>query len=367
MKKLLCLLTALCIATICCSCLPSPAPLPQGEEAVVEVPAIHAADSSGKTEEAPAWLSDGARPVSVWAAYWDTGDVLSELSPIADRLGILCYFEAFFDHSGALIMPEALRGLYLNVEADYPDNLWQSYITFVNDLQKEDGSFELKSAEILRPLFEDEAAMDAHIDELIGFTLSNGFDGLEIDYEALRKAPELWEPFTVFCGRLYERANAEELGLRIILEPNAPFDELSFPAGPDYVIMCYNLHGGHSDPGPKADYVFLEELMRASEYLPGKSVFALATGGYDWDENGEASQLTLRAAYQLYKERAKGYSLRDGQSGALVFRYTDEDEDIHTVYCADTRTLALWSQKLKNAGFDELCYWRLGGNYLIEP
>lgn len=350
-----------------CACAASPqAPLPVGEPALVEAPAPPATPAARQPDDVadvPAWQRTGARPISAWAVYWDTKDVLTELAPIADRLGTLCFFEAFFAADGTLLLPDAAVTVYEDVERAYPGHAWQSYLTFVNDVKKEDGSFDLKTASPLKPILADTAAMDAHIEELIAFTRERGFDGIELDYEALRKAPELWEPFTVFCARLYARTQREGLGLRVVLEPIAPFETLSFPQGPTYVIMCYNLYGGHSQAGPKADYDFLTELMSCGATLPSKPLFALATGGYDWDEHGDGTQVTLEKACALYKDRGQGNAIRDGRSGAVAFRYKADNGKLHTVWYADARTLALWTQTLQKAGYDEVCYWRLGGNY----
>ncbi len=373
MKKtrLACAALALSALLLLCACAPKPLPPLEGPETTPELsslPVLSSAApvlSSGALESpvTPAWQEKGERPYSAWAVYWDAKEVCAELLPFADKLGILSYFEAFFLEDGSLFAPEELDALRASVEAYYPDHAWKNYITFVNDLRKADGSFSLKDAKMLAPLFASEAAMDAHIQELLDFTLAGGYDGLEIDYEALRKAPELWEPFAVFCGRLYARTQEAKLGLRIILEPGAPVNEYVFPEGPEYVIMCYNLHGGHSDPGPKADYAFLSSLMQQAEHLPGETVFALATGGYDWSDNENAAQLTTKRAYTVYRERGRGSTVRDGESGALAFRYDGEDGKLHTVWFADMHTLALWSQHLKRAGHTQLAFWRLGGNY----
>lgn len=324
------------------------------------------AEASGAPQKTPAWQLDGARDISVWATYWDTADIIDEIAPYAQRLGALCYFEAFFAPNGELIMPEALSELYAAVEQAYPDNLWDSYVTYVNDIRDDanGGKFTLKSPDILSPFFKDEAAMDAHAEQLISFAVDNGFDGIEIDYEAMRKKPSLWQPFCDFIAKLYSRANETGLLLRVVLEPNTPFGEYVFPKGPTYVIMCYNLHGGHNGEGPKADFDFLSELIEAGSSLPGKRIYALATGGYDWDDKGEAVQVTLSEAYALFSVSATDATVRDLNSDALNFHYNDSSGAAHSVWFADTRTLASWAEFIKEAGFIELAYWRLGGNYI---
>lgn len=341
------------------ACYAAPAPQPAPVPSPTAVPAPTPVPSDGAT---PAWQQEGARDVSVWAAYWDTADVVAELAPVAHRLKALCYFEAYFSPDGTLRLPEALPALYQAVEAAYPDNLWANYLTFVNDVQEDNGTFTQKTTDILAPFLADEAAMDAHIDQLIACVQENGFDGVEIDYEALRKAPALWEPFTRFCARLYARTQAAGLSLRVVLEPYAPFADYAFPQGPVYVVMCYNLYGGHSAPGPKADYAFLADVAARASLLPGRVEYALATGGYDWRTHSDASQLTQSAAQTLFSTRGVGACTRDGDSGALTFRYKDENKKKHTVWYADAQTLALWANALRAYGAGDLAYWRLGGN-----
>ena len=368
MRRILCLTLALCACISLFACSYTETGMAQSSEiSVAQMPTLPPV-STASPEEAPvsvpAWQSDGARNISTWAVYWDDADVLCEIYPYASGLNTLSYFEAFFAADGSFVLPEKIDELYAAVERAYPDNLWDSYLTFVNDLQMENGEIDLKSTDVIAPYLADEGAMDRHIDALIDFTIDKGFDGLEIDYEALRKAPGLWQPFTVFCGRLYERAQEAGLGLRVILEPYAPFDEYIFPNGPTYVIMCYNLHGAHNGPGPKADYEFLSGIIESASRLPGKRIYALATGGYDWNEDGDAVQVTMRQAYELFLKYGKEAPVRYDASSVLYFSYRDEEKRDHDVWCADSTTLKEWSDFLTKAGFGEIAYWRLGGNYL---
>ncbi|WP_303968664.1 hypothetical protein [Sporosarcina ureae] len=70
--------------------------------------------------------------------------------------------------------------------------------------------------------------------------------------------------------------------MRIILEPNVDVEQYDFPTGPVYVMMAYNLNGGHSEPGPKADNKFIHKVVRKLSTLPGQPVIALLAGGFSW-------------------------------------------------------------------------------------
>src|SRR5690554_6797642 len=113
--------------------------------------------------------------------------------------------------------------------------------------------------------------------------------------------------------------------------------------------MCYNLYGYGTEPGPKADIQFLEELIQKMKVLPGEVSFALATGGFNFNENGEITSINEIHAIELLNI----YDIipvRDEDSGSMVFRYTDEVNLAHEVWYADERTIELWSEVIGQAG-----------------
>ena len=150
--------------------------------------------------------------------------------------------------------------------------------------------------------------------------------------------------------------------MRVLVEPNTPFESLTFPPGPTYVMMCYNLYGGHNGPGPKADAAFIQSLMAQMAALPGRKDFAIATGGFDWC-NAEVKQLTQEAAVALAAEHGVTPK-RDAASRALSFLYKDDEARRHEVWYADRETLGYWAAIIR-AGGDAggISIWRLGGNY----
>jgi hypothetical protein len=159
--------------------------------------------------------------------------------------------------------------------------------------------------------------------------------------------------------------------LRFLLEPKEKYLKTSLPAGPQYVLMAYNLHGAHSGPGPKADHVFLRTLAEWCEHLPVKPGLALATGGFAW-RPGKVVGLTESKA-SAWAKGGRTEPSRDPGSGSLFFSSTDKVSgspipaaDMTGATCeiwfADGRTLAGWAKSAKKHGFGEISIWRLGGN-----
>ncbi|HWR21954.1 MAG TPA: glycosyl hydrolase [Feifaniaceae bacterium] len=297
-------------------------------------------------------------PLSAWAAYWDTERVSAELSLLAPELKSVSVFSALFRADGSLYVPEETAALLAFIQEQF-GGTQDIYLTFVNDIARKGGGFSLKDTALLERLFADEERMDAHIKEMIALAQEFRCDGIELDYEAMRKVPGLWKPFAAFLGRLYDAAQEAGLLCRVVLEPSA-LCKAKYPEGPDYVLMCYNLYGSHSGPGPKADIRFLNALADESRDLLNLS-FALSTGGFDWDEDGEAAQLTEREAETL--RTAQGIPPeRDEGSGALHFTYTAEDGTQHEVWYADGETLTIWMRAVKEKGVSRFAIWRAGGN-----
>ena len=80
-----------------------------------------------------------------------------------------------------------------------------------------------------------------------------------------------------------------------------PKKKLEFIEGPVYVIMCYNLHYSATEPGEKANPDFINELMDKMEKIPGIKDFAVASGGFDWREDGQVTSIDEIKAEELIR------------------------------------------------------------------
>ena len=218
---------------------------------------------------------------------------------------------------------------------------------------------------MLYSLLSSDNAINKHVENLISLAVDGEYDGIEIDYERLRNDLLLWDHFIKFIKLLYVRTEQEGLRLRVTLEPNIPFDKIEFPEGPEYVMMCYNLHGSHSGPGPKADEEFIRDLVIKMEQLPGEKAFAFATGGFDWSDSGRVVSLTEASAVELLSDQSAIIS-RDQASKCAVFKYKDEDKNQHEVWYADNITLRYWIDIVKEYGDYPVAIWRLGGNDSLD-
>ncbi|TVY04513.1 glycosyl hydrolase family 18 protein [Cohnella terricola] len=295
---------------------------------------------------------------SAWIADWRWEAGVADLEAVAGGLTSLQMFAAYFDPSDRLLITEDFRDALPQIrEIAVRKELKELYLTLVNDIVFPDETASQKDPGLVSRLVADWSSRKRHIDEIVDIVDTIGLSGVELDYE--RVAENDWPHFVQLIRELQARLNTKGKSLRVVFEPRAPIEKLDLPEGPTYVMMAYNLYGGHSGPGPKADDAFIAKHAARMKKLPGSPYIALATGGFDWQlETGKAVGITEGQAAKL-AERSSSAPLRDGSSGGLRFDYKDSNQAKHTVWYADGTTLAQWINAAKNAGIYNIAIWKL--------
>lgn len=320
----------------------------------------------GTPEETPDLSADDV--FSVWLPYWDREDALLEIDACSHKAEDIIPFAVIM--AGADNTPLVLEDMHDTiVEAiEKHGERKNVFLSFTNDVLFEDGTIIQKDLDILRKVLRDEAAMDALIDQLLSLCAEYGVRGIEIDYENIDRFDEdLLSQYLVFIERLYARTKELKMRLRVVIGV-FPATYAVFPAGPEYVIMCYNLFGTHSGPGPKADYAFLANAYANNKALPGEVTMAFSTGGFDWVSDGTITGLTEVQAMKLAQDMqiAADDILRDEASGVCRFTFTDAEGLFHEVWYADGETLLSWIALARDYGYHSFAIWRLGGNVNSE-
>ena len=292
-----------------------------------------------------------------WCVYWDE-DIASTLANYKKQWDCVILFACYYDEKGEIYIPANLRNLKEEIKMN---EVGKKYLSIVNDIQLEDGTSIQKDTELLTRLFYDEDKMHTHILRLLNLVEEWECDGIEIDYEKIN-TPELWQAYIHFIELLWKEASARNVNVRIVVGCDTPVELYSFPQGPDYIVMCYNLYGYHSGPWPKADRNFLSGIVQKFKKLPSVK-YALANGGFDWDAEGNLHEALKESEILTLIEEYNPKITRDKKSAALTFHYQGED-GIHTVWYADHETLNEWQQEIKK-GVEKsvsFCLWRLEGN-----
>ncbi|WP_294395353.1 glycosyl hydrolase family 18 protein [uncultured Clostridium sp.] len=300
-------------------------------------------------------FDESIKGITVWAVYWNL-DVDEEISKLAGQIDSVSYFEVYFDGKYELVIPEQLMNYYKETKSES----YNKYISFVNDVKNREDNFSLKDVNMLKKILSDTELQNKYVDDIISIASDSGFDGIEIDFEGIKNDIELWNQYIEFIKNLYGKCGQSKLKLRIILEPNTPVEKINFVEGPVYVMMCYNLHGSTTEPGEKANNKFINELIDKMERVSGTKEFAVASGGFDWNENGKIVSVDENKAEELLN-KYKADKKRDSDSGCLYFEYKDKKNIKHEVWYADKYTLNGWMKVINERGY-KISLWKLGGN-----
>ncbi|GGO04913.1 glycosyl hydrolase family 18 protein [Saccharibacillus kuerlensis] len=316
-------------------------------------------NTAGSVESPSFNAAPASAHLSAWMADWNWSNDLPDLTRLSGRLDELEVFAAYFDSRDQLYFtPQFEKGLSHIRKAAKDGGIPTTLLTVVNDRFNTDGTAVQKDTQLVSRLIHTKQDRLNHVSQLMRAVKDYGFDGIEIDYEKISKAD--YGRMVLFIKELQKQLNAEDLKLRVVLEPGMPIETMKLPPGPSYVMMAYNLYGLHSGPGPKADLAFIQKLGKRMDVLPGESTIAFSMGGFDWAASGKVTSMTEVQA--LETARLRGVSpTRDSKSGSMTYTYLDDKGQSHTVWYADGITLLRWIQAANRTGIYNVAIWRLGG------
>ena len=315
-------------------------------------------ETEGDKEQKPEQEPEAEKSVvnkAAWCVYWDS-DPVNDTGSYSQYKEIVL-FGCIYSEDHSLFIPEKLDKLAAEYHDKNPAGSHELYISFINDIMHPDGTSTQKSTDFLQTVLPDAELSDKVIDDMINQARIYGLDGIELDYENIHKCDDLWGAYLDFISRLYKRAASSNLKLRVILSVSTPVDKLEFIDGPQYVVMCYNLYGSHTGPGPKADEEFLRDTY--NKFKDIKADYALANGGFEWGpDNKTIRSLTAADAEVLAKD--KGAEISRNSNGTLNYSY-EAGDGVHTVVYGDEQTIEKWnSVLLENADNDVgINLWRL--------
>lgn len=213
---------------------------------------------------------------------------------------------------------------------------------------------------VLHRLFTSPDAEDAFIKELLFYVKTNGFDGINIDFEAIN--PSDRDHFSRFMSKVYKAFQKEELMVTLDVPPNdESYDYVSLAKYADRVIvMLYDQHYSMSAPGPVAHTGWVQENLNQSEIPSKKLVGGLGTYGYDWEENSSepASEMTFGDIMKLGRE-ANIHINWSMEAGNPYLRYKQNGKN-HTVWFLDAAAFYNQMKLAQNSGSTGIAIWRLG-------
>ena len=221
--------------------------------------------------------------------------------------------------------------------------------------------------QLVADLLADPVRAADHRTQLVQLAVANGWDGIDLDYEAL---PATAGPvYTDFLTALRDDLHAQGLELTVAVpargsdeDPGTLAYSYQMVGGiADQVrLMTYDYHWSTSDAGPVAPVDWVQDVVdyAVERVPPEKLMLGLATYGYDWvGTEGRTVQATDAVALA---DEVGAEPRWDDEAAAWTFSY-EQDGEQHTVWYEDARSLERKQQIAVDAGLRGVAIWSLGG------
>jgi hypothetical protein len=291
--------------------------------------------------------------IGAWLVYWDGKRGLSELDENGHLFHRVSFYAYELDVEGyprpAPHFTELLPDFFKRAQK-YG---FQPWVTVANDVRLDNGSARAKDVVVLRKILKDPERRKTHAAILAEKVLSDGFAGLDLDYEGLCTYDQ--EHFQAFVIDLSRELKHRNLGFNVILEPHhgplPPHDTVTS------TVMGYYLHGEHSGPGPIATPDFIAELdKRVIRHTKMPSDLALSLGGFSWSPGNKAEQVQWVDA-----QKKAVHALKAGRHRSTKAPYAILADGTEIWY-EDSESLSAKLKAAQGSQFSGLMLWRLGGN-----
>ncbi len=218
-----------------------------------------------------------------------------------------------------------------------------------------------------------EPAVGEHmIDQLASLCESNGYAGIQVDFEGAPPAER--EPFTAWITALAARLHSIGDKLSTVVTAKyynvttgraAMYNDAALSVPSDYIfVLDWGLHWTTSTPGGLAELPWFTKVADYTATMPNKSKFVLGMPmyGLDWPGGGgSANPATPLEFNNVTAEQSEFGALSEWEPTAAEphFSYTDSSGVHHDVWYTDQQSLGVRAQLAESLGLG-IGLWHLG-------
>jgi spore germination protein YaaH len=221
----------------------------------------------------------------------------------------------------------------------------------------------------VQAVLHDPVALNTHIEELVNLAVTNGYDGIDIDYEDLSASDRA--VFSEFLTRLGQELHRAGKQLTTAVHPktsDAGYDERN--VAQDYQaigqavdqvrVMTYDYSWETSPPGPVAPADWVEEVIAwtVTQVPSEKVILGIVLLGYDW---GAGPGVTVDYEETLSIADAQDATVQRFSDGSPWFAYHTSSGARHEVWYEDTQSVRAKLALVSEYGLGGAFFWRLGG------
>ncbi|OGY25890.1 MAG: hypothetical protein A2Z11_04145 [Candidatus Woykebacteria bacterium RBG_16_43_9] len=244
-------------------------------------------------------------------------------------------------------------------------------LALVANLPDEDEGGDWDAARVNK-VISSEAARKKHVTDLVNLAKKHNFDGINIDYEALKGYQKT--SFTLFIKDLANNLHQNGKILAVALHPKPRENDPAYSNGSQaqdweklagYAdqlhLMTYEQHWETSGPGPISAVPWVRSILDyAKKLIPSYKLFAgVPLYGYDWGGSAKAEGLTYQEVQNLIK-RYKPKIVWDASAKTYHFSYIVGGIS-HAVWYEDDASFNAKMDLFNEISVPNVAFWRLGG------
>lgn len=269
----------------------------------------------------------------------------------------------------------------VNKEDSGYQNIGQ-FENFFNSGKKKYLAVRMINSDVNSTILKDKELQKKIIDESINIAKENSFDGLVLDFEMSALPFESLinriSDFVVYYNKSVKNNN---LDFYITLYGDTfyrvrPYDVDRLAKNSDKVlVMAYDLHKAKGDPGPnfplggreEYGYDFKTMISDFLKVIPREKLMVVfGLYGYDWTvaENNQSKEQAQALTFNEIKNKFlnncdfKNCTIkRDVKSAETEIEYTDNNNERHTVWFEDEKSVDAKIKFLKDQGINQVSYW----------
>ena len=304
-----------------------------------------------------------------WIPFWDQDTAFASFKQNPDLFSHVSLFWYLLRSDGSVRK-------YIYAEEDmsiinFAHAKGVKVLALVANLPDEDEGGDWDAARVNK-VISSEAARKKHVTDLVNLAKKHGFDGINIDYEALKGYQK--ESFTLFIKELASKLHQNGKVLAVALHPKLRENDPAYSNGSQaqdwgqlagYAdqlhLMTYEQHWETSGPGPIASVPWVRSILNyAKKLIPSYKLFAgVPLYGYDWGGSAKAKGLTYQEVQNLIN-KYKPKIVWDASAKTHCFSYIVGGVN-HTVWYEDDASFSAKLDLFNNMAIPNLAFWRLGG------
>jgi spore germination protein YaaH len=213
-----------------------------------------------------------------------------------------------------------------------------------------------------------------HVGALVGLVRSNGYDGIDLDYETMGVTPASVSQRAAarrgyvtlvaeLCAALHRLGKSCSVTVMPKLaDGSGVYDYAGLGAAADRLkVMAYDEHWSRSSPGPIASLPWVTRVLKYTlTRVPARKLeLGVPTYGRDWGPRSSTALSGTDGPGLAKKWRTR---LRwDSTAAESFFRYTDKAGKRHTVYVASARSVRARVALARKHGLAGVALWTVSG------